>query len=126
MRDKMSRAHLLARTKVVVEGDGSTAAEEPPHDAPRKREIKPGVDLVPLEPGIQHLRVPAPDLAQEEESLREFLPGPLPMLLPEGMVEVLDRVQPETVDAGTFRPSDLCLHQEVGDLGQLEIGRAHV
>src|SRR6202162_468257 len=119
VRDEMPRAHLAARLEVAVEGDGAAAAEEPPHDAPRKREIAPGVELVPLEPGLENAGVASPHFAEQEESLRELFTGPPTVLFPESMIEVLGRVEPEAVDAGTFRPSDLRLHQEVGDLGQL-------
>ena len=71
VREEVSRADLVARLEVAVEGDGPAAAQEPPDDASGKGEVEPRVDLVPFEPRIQDGRVSPPHLAQEEEALPE-------------------------------------------------------
>ncbi len=63
MREDVSAADLLARLQVAVEGDGAPAPEKPPNGAALEREVESSVELVALEPGIENVRVAAPDLA---------------------------------------------------------------
>ncbi len=75
----------------------------------------------------QQLQVKADVLKLNVADLREQLAaGTLPMLLPEGVVHVLDGVEAEAVDAEPLRPGDLGIEEVLRDLGVLgpEVGEA--
>src|SRR5437660_78265 len=103
--EKMPRPHAAARFEIAVEGDGAAAALEKGDHAAGKAEVEARVDLVRLEPGVEHLRVAAPHLAEEEETAAQLLAGAAAMLLPEFVADVLDGVEAEAVDARALRPA---------------------
>src|SRR5205807_4667852 len=115
-----------ARFEIAVEGDGAAAALEKGDHAAGKAEVEARVDLVRLEPGVEHLRVAAPHLAEEEETAAQLLAGAAAMLLPEFVADVLDGVEAEAVDARALRPAQLRVEQELHDVAPLglEVGKA--
>ncbi len=126
MREQVAGADLLARLQVAVEGDRPAAPLDEREGVPLEGEVEAGVHLVPLEPGVEDLRVAPPDLAEEEEALPDLVARPLAVLGPEVVGDVLDGVEAEAVDAEPLRPGDLGVEEVLRDLGVLglEVGEA--
>src|SRR6266403_5539590 len=125
MRNQVPGPDFLSHFQVPVERHGPAAALHEAQDVALEAEVEAGVHLVWLEPGLEHLGVCAKDLAKQEELRTQLGAGALAMLLPEGMVDVLDGVQPEAVDPRALRPGDLRIEQELRDfrLLSLEVGQ---
>jgi hypothetical protein len=93
------------------------------HEVPAaatESEIEAGVELIACEPGFQHLSADPP---QTSPSRKKSSPSSarvtLAVPLPERMVDVLDGIQPEPVEAGTLRKADVRLQQVFRHLGIL-------
>ena len=93
---------------------------------PLEGEVEAGVHLVVREPGVEHLGVAAPDLADQEEVLPQLGAGALPVLFPDVVLDVLDRVEPEAVHPHPLGEAELGVQQIVAHLGELglEVGEA--
>ena len=117
--EQVPGADLLARLEVAVEGHRPPAALHPAERVPLEGEVEAGVHLVVHEPGVEHLGVASPDLADQEEARADLRAAAPPVLLPEVVLHVLDRVEPEAVHPELLGPAELRLEQVVGHLGQL-------
>src|SRR5207245_9252317 len=119
MREQVAAAHLLTLLQIAVERHRPSASLHESEDAALEAEVEARVQFVGLEPGIEHVGVAAPDLAEQEEVRTQLGARALAVLLPEGMVHVLDRVEPEAVDPRSLCPADLRVEKEFRHFRQL-------
>src|SRR5205823_11258058 len=111
--------HLRPLFQIAVERHRPAPPLEEADRAALEAEVEAGVQLVAFEPWVEHLAIAAPHLSQEEEVRPKLGAGAAAVLLPESVADVFDGVEAEAVHAGSLRPGELRVEEELRHLGAL-------
>ena len=126
VREVIAGPHLVPLLEVGREGDRAALALHEALAAALEREVEAGVHLVRREIVVEHGGRSAPDLGEQEEVRVHPFARLEPVPLPELVLDVLDGVEPEAVEAGARGEPELRIEQVVLHLRQFgaEVGQA--